>query len=169
MAYAALVDVHLILLRNGRLLLAERANTGFADGLLNLPSGKLDPGEDLRAAVIREAREEIGLDLAPGAVRLVCVVHYRLAGHEPRIGCFFVADDWTGEPVNAEPHKCAGLTWADPQDLPPRTVEYCAAGIHAYLDGVSYVAPGWDGGPKTGQTDQTGRDRSDRSDGSDRA
>jgi 8-oxo-dGTP pyrophosphatase MutT (NUDIX family) len=141
--YAALVDVHLILIRDGHLLLAERANTGFADGQLNLPSGKLEPGEDVRGAIVREAREEIGLVLDPAAVRLVCVVHYRLAGHEPRIGCFFIADAWSGEPINAEPHKCAGLTWVDPARLPEHTVDYCAAGIRAYLDGVSYAAPGW--------------------------
>ncbi len=146
MGYAALVDVHLILLRDGLLLLAERLNTGFADGQLNLPSGKLEAGEDLRAAIVREAREEIGLSLRPPDVRLVCVVHYRLAPHEPRIGCFFTADQWDGEPVNAEPHKCAGLVWADPRQLPPHTVEYCAAGINAFLDGVPYVAPGWSAG-----------------------
>ncbi len=143
MGYAALVDVHLILVRNGQLLLAERRNTGFADGQLNLPSGKLEPGEDLRSAMIREAQEEIGLILGPVDVRLACVVHYLLPGHEPRVGCFFTVERWDGEPVNAEPHKCAGLVWADPSRLPANTVEYSAAGIRAYLAGLQFVAPGW--------------------------
>lgn len=143
MGYTALVDVHLILIREGELLLAERRGTGFADGQLNLPSGKLEAGEDLRSAMVREAREEIGLTLAPADVRLVCVVHYLLPGHEPRIGCFFRGDRWNGDPVNAEPDKCAGLFWVDPHRLPPTTVEYSAAGINAYLAGVPYVAPGW--------------------------
>jgi 8-oxo-dGTP pyrophosphatase MutT (NUDIX family) len=146
MGYTALVDVHLIVIRDGELLLAERLNTGFADGQLNLPSGKLEVGEDLRSAMIREAQEEIGLTLRPEDVRLACVVHYLLPGHEPRIGCFFTADRWDGEPFNAEPEKCARLVWADPDDLPADTVEYCAAGINAYLAGLPYVAPGWAAG-----------------------
>lgn len=143
MGYTALVDVHLILIRSGLVLLGERMNTGFADGQLNLPSGKLEAGEDLRSAMIREAEEEVGLRLLPDDIRLVCVVHYRLAGHEPRIGCFFTANHWDGEPFNAEPQKCAGLVWADPHALPAHTVEYCAEGIKAHLQGLHFVAPGW--------------------------
>jgi 8-oxo-dGTP diphosphatase len=62
------VDVMLILERDGLVLLADRSGTGYAAGALNLPSGKLEPGEDVVAAVIREAHEEVGTRrrLAPG-------------------------------------------------------------------------------------------------------
>jgi hypothetical protein len=36
-----------------------------------------------------------------------------------RIGFFFTATRWHGEPVNQEPHKCAGLHWTD-LARPPR-------------------------------------------------
>ena len=51
--------------RGDEVLLARRAGTGYADGLLNVPSGHAEDGEDVRAVVIREAAEEIGLRLAP--------------------------------------------------------------------------------------------------------
>ncbi|MFE4455909.1 NUDIX domain-containing protein [Nocardia tengchongensis] len=57
--YASVVDVHLVLWRNGLVLLAQRANTGFADGCLNLPSGHLEDGESVVEGVIREAHEEV--------------------------------------------------------------------------------------------------------------
>ena len=62
--YRTVVDVMLILVDGSRILLALREGTGYADGLWNLPSGKLEAGEDVVAAVIREAREEVGLPSA---------------------------------------------------------------------------------------------------------
>jgi hypothetical protein len=46
-----------------------------------------------------------------------------------RMGLFFTADQWTGTIRNAEPGKCSELVWADPDNLPPDTIAYPAAGI----------------------------------------
>ena len=48
----------------GRILFQRRAE----DGLWSLPSGSIDPGETPAAAVIREVREETGLQVEPVAV-----------------------------------------------------------------------------------------------------
>lgn len=64
--HTEVVDVHLIVRRGDEVLLARRAGTGYADGLLHAPSGHTEDGEDVRAAVTREAEEEVGLTLAPG-------------------------------------------------------------------------------------------------------
>jgi 8-oxo-dGTP pyrophosphatase MutT (NUDIX family) len=145
MPYLSVVDVHLILERaDGHVLLAERAGTGYADGLLNVPGGKLEDGEDVRTAAIREAREELGVVVDPGDTRYVCVVHHRNPGEEARVGFFFATSVWAGEPVNAEPDKCAGLLWADPDDLPGHTIAYSAAGVRAYREGSAFVLHGWD-------------------------
>jgi 8-oxo-dGTP pyrophosphatase MutT (NUDIX family) len=63
--HTEIVDVHLILRRDEEVLLSRRHRTGCADGLLHAPSGHVEDGEDVRAAVIREAAEEIGVTLAP--------------------------------------------------------------------------------------------------------
>ena len=47
------VDVFLLLTDVDRVLLALRSGTGYADGQWNLPSGKLEFGEDAISAVIR--------------------------------------------------------------------------------------------------------------------
>ncbi|GAA2136766.1 NUDIX hydrolase [Kitasatospora kazusensis] len=138
------LDVMLILERaDGKILLAERANTGYADGLLNLPSGKVDDGESVTDAVIREAFEEIGIKVDADDLRTVHVVHFRNPEGQPRVGWFFATRRWEGEPVNAEPAKCAGLTWVTPEQLPSHTVPYNAAGIAAYLRGTPHATEGW--------------------------
>ena len=137
------VDVLLILERDGRVLLAERSGTGYADGAFNLPSGKLEPGEDVVGAVIREAREEIGVHIERDAVRAVHVMHHRSPEGQTRVGWFFTADRYEGEPYNAEPHKCAGLLWAPIDQLPASTWPYTAAGIAQYRAGSPFSLHGF--------------------------
>lgn len=137
--FRTFADVFLLLVRDGQVLLALRENTGYADGQWNLPSGKVEPDEDLAAAMTREAREEIGLALSGEQVRLAAVVHHRAPGAEARLGFFFeAAGRWTGEPVNAEPHKCGGLAWYPLESLPANTVGYTRAGVDLYRRGLPY-------------------------------
>ncbi|MFC8126652.1 trifunctional class I SAM-dependent methyltransferase/NUDIX hydrolase/VOC family protein [Streptomyces sp. NPDC057302] len=134
------VDVHLILRRGDEILLARRANTGYGDGLFNVPSGHVEPGEDVRTAVIREAHEEIGLTLTPDDVSAELVLQHRGPGEEPRIGWFFEARYGKGgEPFNAEPDKCAELTWHKASTLPDDMVAYCRAALEAWHAGERFV------------------------------
>ncbi|WP_191256960.1 NUDIX hydrolase [Amycolatopsis oliviviridis] len=50
---------------HGRILLIQRANEP-GRGLWSIPGGRVEPGETDEAAVIREMREETGLDVIPG-------------------------------------------------------------------------------------------------------
>jgi ADP-ribose pyrophosphatase YjhB (NUDIX family) len=140
------VDVHLVLTRAGDVLLARRLGTGYADGLWNLPSGKVEPGEHVTAAVLRETREEIGLTLPPEAVTFAGVVHYRTPERHGRVGSFFHAEhrpDAWGEPVNAEPHKCSELRWAPLHALPAGTVPYTAEVVAQFRGGAPFGLAGW--------------------------
>ncbi|WP_242425096.1 NUDIX domain-containing protein, partial [Frankia sp. EI5c] len=67
----------LLLVRDDTVLLALRSGTGFADNWWNCPSGKLEDGEDVAAALCREAREEVGLQLDRGSLSLASTVHFR--------------------------------------------------------------------------------------------
>lgn len=144
MPYTSLVDVLLIATRGEHVLLARRANTGYGDGLWNLPSGKLEAEEDLEAAVIREAQEEVGIRLRRTNIRMAAALHYRPRdGEAPRVGFFFHTDNWDGEPVNAEPHKCSDLRWFPLTEIPPDTVPYTREGLRLFRRNESFGLSGW--------------------------
>ncbi|MFC6880434.1 MULTISPECIES: NUDIX domain-containing protein [Actinomadura] len=140
------MDVHVLLLdAEGRVLLMERANTGYADGRAGVPSGHLERGESVLAAAIREAEEEVAVRLRPDDLRFVHVSHRSGPGEEDRVGFFFAAARWDGEPVNNEPEKCAGIWWSDPDDLPASTVDYIADAIRRVRrDSEAFSVYGWD-------------------------
>lgn len=147
MPYTSPVDALLLLVRDGHVLLAERSGTGYADGEWNLPSGKLEDGEDLVAAIIREGREEVDVELERDDLVMATSVHYRNPEGHGRVGFFFHAQRWHGEPRNAEPHKCAQIRWFPLDQLPPNTVPYTRAGIEQFVRGEPFGLRGWSESP----------------------
>ncbi|MFG2976778.1 NUDIX domain-containing protein [Streptomyces sp. NPDC048331] len=135
------VDVHLVLRRDGgrgpEVLLSRRAGPVYATGLWHLPSGHLDPGEDMVEGVIREAREETGVLIAAADVTAAVTVHHRPPrGGASRIGVFFEVRRWEGRPGVREPDRCDGMGWYPLDALPDPMVAYCRAGLDAYRAGM---------------------------------
>src|SRR6478609_7816749 len=69
------VAAYAVILRDGAILLSRLAPTVTPDELWTLPGGGLDHGEDPRDAVIREIREETGLDAVVGETARVYSAH----------------------------------------------------------------------------------------------
>jgi 8-oxo-dGTP diphosphatase len=71
-APAILGDVTLVqvvgaaLVRDGRVLASRRTAPAHLAGLWEFPGGKVEPGEDDRQALVRELREELGVEAAIG-------------------------------------------------------------------------------------------------------
>ena len=110
------VTVHMFFLREKQILLIRRYQTGYMDGHYSVPAGHLDGGEAVRMAAVREAREEVGVQIDPANIRFAGVFH-RFEGEE-RVDFFVHVRKWTGEPVNAEPGKCDDIRWTDVDALP---------------------------------------------------
>ncbi|MFY1632707.1 NUDIX hydrolase [Solwaraspora sp. WMMB335] len=140
------VDVLLLLTHADEVLLALRHGTGFADGQWNLPSGKLERGEHALDAVAREAYEEIGVRFDPADLRLAATVHRRNTDGSTRIGLVFAAEFVPArhtEPVNAEPHKCAGIGWFPAGRFPSNTLPYTADCVTAARNSAAFTLSGW--------------------------
>jgi len=119
--------VHVVLERNGEVLMMRRAGTGFFDGLYSLPGGHVEPGESLRAAAVRELSEETGVRVRPDTLEMLGVVH-RLSDTN-RIDFFLGAPVWQGEPLIRERDKCDAMGWFGRHALPDSTVDYVRAAL----------------------------------------
>ncbi len=96
---------------DGRVLITQRLADDTLGGYWEFPGGKVEPGEELRAALARELREELGVEAEIGA-EIHSIVHaypdrdVRLYFYEARI-------------VSGEPRKLevADLRWVTPDEL----------------------------------------------------
>lgn len=110
------VAVHLLLVKDNKVLLLRRFNTGYEDGNYSVVAGHVDSDEDLKTAMIREAKEEAGIEITPNNINFASVMHRK--SDDERIDFFFIADSWEGEITNMEPQKCDDLSWFDINNLP---------------------------------------------------
>lgn len=62
--------------RDGKVLIARRPEHVHQGGLLEFPGGKVEPGESVQQALIREIREETGLRIAPGSLEPLIEVRH---------------------------------------------------------------------------------------------
>ena len=134
--------LHLFLIRDGKILLLRRFNTGFADGQYGVPAGHHDGGEPVTKGMAREAREEAGVSIDPKDLKIIHVMHKFLT--DERVDFFFTANKWAGEPYNAEPHKCDDLSWFPLNNLPENMVPYVRKALENYQKGELFSEFGWD-------------------------
>ena len=100
--HRAVPAAYLVLMKDGKVFLQRRVNTGYMDGKYGLPAGHVEKGESFTQCVVREVKEEIGVDLQEQDLKVVHLMH-RFTGGEwgdlgYRIDAFFTADKWSGEP-----------------------------------------------------------------------
>lgn len=135
----AATAAYVFLRKEGKLLLARRCNTGWQDGKYQMPAGHVEPGELPSETAIREAKEEVGVDIDPHDLRFM---HVGFRGkHDDtgdRVDYYFEATKWSGEVMNCEPEKCDDLLWVAPDDLPDDMVPHARVVIEAVERGETY-------------------------------
>ena len=137
--------VYGVLVDGDHLLLMRRAGTGYRDGLLSVPAGHLDGGEDALSGLLRELREEICVDADRTSCRLAVVMHRapESADDQEYMDLFFTVGIWSGTPSIGEPDKCTELLWVPRDAVPTDVVDYVAIGLEAVEKGESLVTLGW--------------------------
>ena len=103
----ALVDV------DGRILLSQRPRHKSLGGLWEFPGGKVEPGESPEAALIRELREELGIETEEA-----CLAPLTFASHAYEtfhlLMPLYICRRWQGA---ARPREEQVLKWVQPQDM----------------------------------------------------
>ncbi|MEJ0009397.1 MAG: 8-oxo-dGTP diphosphatase MutT [Alphaproteobacteria bacterium] len=125
-AAMALIDA------DGRVLLTQRPEGKAMAGLWEFPGGKVEPGETPEAAVRREMREEIGVEICENCFApLTFVSHTYETFH--LVMMLYVCRRWENIPQPLEGQK---LVWKRPLDMrelpmPPADVPLVGALIDA--------------------------------------
>lgn len=123
--HKAVPAVYGIFKKDNQILLGRRQNTTYYDGWYSVPSGHVEVSELPTEAMIREIKEEIGVDVVLEDIEFVHML-YRTAHDETgdRVDFFFVIKKWIGEPKIMEPEKCDDLQWFSLDNLPENRIHH---------------------------------------------
>ena len=122
--------VHIILINDNKILLQKRKGSKLWPGYYALPAGHIDEGETQYDALVREAKEELGIEINPNDIINNYVVlrrnFFEIDGKtlEPYIDYYFEIKKYNGVPKIIEEDKCDELLWADINNLPEPFINY---------------------------------------------
>ncbi len=99
--------------RDGRVLLARRPEGKQHAGLWEFPGGKVEEGETVEGALVRELREELGIEPCES-----CLQHFAFTTHIADgiqlLMPLYVCRQWDGF---VSPHEGQEIKWIRPADL----------------------------------------------------
>jgi 8-oxo-dGTP diphosphatase len=104
---AALVD------GEGRVLLQQRAPGRQMEGLWEFPGGKIDPGELPEAALVRELKEELGIEVDASSLTAAAFASAPL-GERHLLLLLYICREWRGTP---QPLDASALKWVLPREM----------------------------------------------------
>ena len=105
-----------IIVRDARVLICQRHRNGSYPFKWEFPGGKVEPGENLAAALARELREELGISAVIGPEIWRTTYHYP-GKPEPLLVVFNLADVGAQIP-KMDLQSFEQIAWVAPGDLP---------------------------------------------------
>ncbi len=140
--FRLIAGVYLLLMKQNKILLLRRFNTGYEDGKYTTIAGHMDGRESVVEAAAREAMEEAGISINPDDLEVVHVMHRR---HNPDskhyqefILFFLTAKKWKGEPTLVEKDKSDDIGWFDMENLPDNIVPHVKEVILNSRKGITF-------------------------------
>jgi len=124
------LTVALMLENKGKILMIRRKNTGYMDGMYAFVGGHVEEGESLRQAMVREVKEEAGIEVREEDLEFVCGI--RRGTHSHYINFFFRAENYFGVPTIMEKEKCDDMQWFDIDKIPENTIVAEKRAIYNY-------------------------------------
>jgi 8-oxo-dGTP diphosphatase len=128
------VGAGVVIIRNGKTLLAKRKGSR-ASGTWGSTGGHVEYGESPTQAVIREAQEELGIEIG-GFVFVSCTNMLKHGKHY--IDISFTGEIISGEPYIREPDKIEEIGWFALDALPSPLFEPVRIVLEAMKSGEHY-------------------------------
>jgi 8-oxo-dGTP diphosphatase len=103
----------------GRVLLQLRPQGKAHAGLWEFPGGKVEPGETLEGALVRETQEELGIELERAALIPIGFASDPAQPpqlRQPHLILLFACRDWSGTP---RPLDAEAIDWFAPGEIMP--------------------------------------------------
>lgn len=98
---------------DGRVLLQQRPEGKAMAGLWEFPGGKVEPGELPEAALVRELREELSIDVEAACLAPATFASEPLAGRHLLL-LLYACRKWKGMP---QPLEASALRWVRPIEM----------------------------------------------------
>ncbi len=130
----AKIAVGLFLKRQNKILLMKRENTGFEDEMYEFVGGHLEENESLKDCIIREAKEEVGIEIKKENLQFLTVMYCKT--HKNYINFYFLCEEFRGEIQNCEPNKCSDVKWFELENLPENLGDIAKRVIWNYENGI---------------------------------
>ncbi len=112
-----------VIVRDGRILCAQRGSDAALGGKWEFPGGKVEQGEPPRDALVRELTEELLCEVVVGEVVTTTIHEYEFATISLTT---FMCELLAGEPMLTE-HQA--VVWLAPEDL--HTLDWAPADLPA--------------------------------------
>ena len=122
----------------GEILFQRRCGSKLWPDFLGLPAGHVDRGEDVYQALVREAREELNIDINSKDIEDTFVVNRVNKNLKPYYDVYFVIKNYKGIIKINEPNKCQELKWVLLDNMPEDVIEFEKIVLDNYEKGIKF-------------------------------
>ena len=140
--YKLVTFAGLFLRKDNEVLLQKRCNNALCSKLYAIPGGSVEAGESVLQTIIRETKEELGVNLLVEDLKVVHVMHFK-SSYGEFIHFFLETNKWDGEPKIMEPNKCSELKWFSVDVLPENITVENRQAIELSCKDVFFSERGW--------------------------
>ena len=129
----------LALIKDDQVLLLQRSSDAvWMPNVWHVPGGRVEAGETVQEAAVREIREELGVEVSIEDLEFQGTVAYDQTDGEDVDTFQFSTRRWQGEPRPLEPHKHQAMSWVSVADFPSNITSHSRV-LLSNLDKAVYV------------------------------
>ena len=95
-------------------------------------------GENAYEALVREAKEELGIEVSVQDITDTFVVNRKNKSLPPYYDVYFEVSKYIGDIKINEPEKCSELVWCNPNNLPDDIIDFEKEAMENNANGIKF-------------------------------